>query len=253
MRLIRAGEPAAAVLAGHGAGEVLAVFRRAVYLNLPRGLIALVAADAEPGPLHVLVTALPPAAAGDPVRAGGELSVAGSWLRGTPVVWRPGPLPDPARAGGLLRRVLDHEPDLDLAGGPGAAGERPLCALLRRHGLAAAVPVLGGRGAGLTPAGDDVLAGLLMAARAAGGPRSERRLVGLARRVRTHAISLAFLEQAARGRSIAALHDLVDACARGDLAGARRARARLAGVGHTSGLDLAYGMLIGATTGWRRH
>jgi hypothetical protein len=255
MRLVRVGEGAAELLAGRGAGRVVAVFRRAAYLSFPRGLFALVGVDAEPGPLHAHVTALPRVAVGDPVQVdGGELHVGGWRVPPCPDVWRPRPLGDPAAVTAVLRGMLDHEPDLDLIGGSGPAGEQRLSALLRREGLAAAAAALAGRGTGLTPAGDDVLAGLLLVARATAGPRHEARLVALARRARTHDISRAFLEWAARGRSLAALHDLVDACADGDTSGARKARARLASVGRTSGLDLAYGVLVAsancATAPW---
>jgi hypothetical protein len=216
MRLIQAGE---AVVGG--TGTVLAVFRRAVYVSHPLGLVVLVEPDAEPGPLHAHVAFLPR------VSVGADITVETHGAK----VWRPGPLPPPGRIADMLRRVLDHEPDLDLVGTPGPVGTRSISALA-------------GRGIGLTPAGDDVLAGLLLAARAGGAPEAD--LVTVARAARTHAISRAYLEQAARGRSIAALHDLMAACADADLAAARAARERLARVGHTSGLDLAYGVLLGS-------
>jgi hypothetical protein len=249
MRLLRVGEGVAAILAARGSGRVAAVFPRAVYLSLPGGLFALVGADAEPGPLHAHVTRLAAVAVGDPVRsAGGRLEVAGAPVPGRPRVWRPPPLPGPDRAGTIartLRRVLDHEPDLDLAGGP-APPPAPLDrAAAPLAGLGEAAAALAGRGAGLTPAGDDVLAGLLLVARMRAGRSAETRLTALARQARTHDISRAFLVEAARGRSVEALHDLLGAGADGDLTAARRARARLARVGHTSGLDLAYGVLAG--------
>jgi hypothetical protein len=259
MRLLRVGE---GVPLRVGTGRVVAVFPRAVYVAVPGGLFALVGPDAEPGPLHAHVTRLPAVAVGDPVGvAGGHLHLGGrpvpggllgpqgeasrAGLAGRPAVWRAPPLPDPGRAAAIartLRAVLDHEPDLDL----GAAGPPPI-----PDDLDEAVTALAGRGAGLTPAGDDVLAGLLLVARMRAGPPAEPRLVALAGRARTHDISRAFLAEAARGRSVAALHDLLGAAADGDcdgdLAAARRARARLARVGHTSGLDLAYGVLAGCT------
>jgi hypothetical protein len=251
MRFVRVGEGAAGILAGHASGRVAAVFRRAAYLSLPGGLFALVGPAAEPGPLHAHVTALPPVAVGDPVRVdGGALHVAGVTLPPCGEVWRPVPFAEPRTGPGIavLRLVLDHEPDLDLAGGAGPAAEGPLSALLRDHGLAAAATALAGRGAGLTPAGDDVLAGLLLVARLTAGPQPEASLVALARRAPTHGISRAFLEWAARGQSLAPVHDLLAACAGGDLVGAGAARARLARVGRTSGLDLAYGALVGCAS-----
>jgi hypothetical protein len=209
-------------------------------------VLALIPPEAEPGPLHVHVTELPEAFVGDvAVAGGGALTVRGVHLPGPARIWRPPPLSDPARVATTLRAVLKHRPNLDLAGGSGPAEETRLSATLRGGGLAGAVAGLAGRGAGLTPAGDDVLAGLLLVARAADA-RAEPALVALARTARTHAISRAFLEQAARGRSVAAVHALLDACADGDGDAAEAARRRLAGMGATSGLDLAYGVLVGA-------
>lgn len=245
-RLLLTGVSAARILAIDSRGHVIAVFKRAVYVAFPRGLLVLVPPDAEPGPLHVHVAALPAAAVGDPARAGGgALTVGDVRLSGDARVWHPPPLPDPGPVATTLRAVLRHRPELDLAGGAGPARQRRLSATLRSDGLPGAATVLAGRGAGLTPAGDDILAGLLLVARAADAA-SEAALVALTREVRTHDISRAFLEQAARGRSLAAVHDLLGACAAGETGAAGKARRRLAGVGASSGLDLAYGLLVGA-------
>src|SRR6266540_2198234 len=167
---------------------------------------------------------------------------------------QPGGVPRLSARSGRARRP-------DRRARPAARPRRPAAAdprrrpgaLRRRRRVARGSPdrrdgrgMAGARGAGLTPAGDDVLAGLLLIGRAAGGPDREARLVALARRAGTHQISRAFLESAARGRSLAAVHDLIGSCAAAEAAGARAARARLARVGHSSGLDLAYGVLVGA-------
>jgi hypothetical protein len=244
VRLLRVGE---GVPFDGGSGRVVAVFPRAVYVSVPGELFALVGRDVEPGPLHAHMTGLPEVSVGDPVRVcGGRLSISGRPVPGRPDVWRAPPLPGPGRVGAIawtLRHVLDHEPDLNLGM---AAAPIP-------DDLASAAAALAGRGAGLTPAGDDVLAGLLLVARMRAGPSAETRLVALARRCRTHDISRAFLVEAARGRSVAALHDLLTAGAAGNIALARQARDRLARLGHTSGLDLAYGVLAGAaaTSRWK--
>jgi len=255
MRLVLVGETAAEIIGGRGEGHVLAVFRSAVYLCLPRGLLVLVDGLSEPGPLHAHVDAdadaLSRFAVGDPVRAAcGDLWIAGVDIGGAADIWRAPPLPPPAdlaTAATTLRGVVDHAPDLDLAGGAGPATGDLLSATLHGRGLEAAAAGLVGRGAGLTPAGDDVLAGLLLVARSAAGPPEQARLVRIARGAATHEVSRAYLASAARGRSLAAVHELIDAGAAGEAGRARAARARLARIGHSSGLDLAYGVLVGSS------
>ncbi|HEX7277685.1 MAG TPA: hypothetical protein VF244_09960, partial [Acidimicrobiales bacterium] len=113
------GEGARRALSGDGRGRVVAVYRKAAYLRLPAGLVALVAADVWRGPLHARTPLRPDRLApGDPVEV-----VGGSVLRvgaacvdlSTASVWW-GPLPDPtalaaaASAGGLAGEVLAAAP-----------------------------------------------------------------------------------------------------------------------------------------------
>ncbi|MDQ1426756.1 MAG: hypothetical protein QOK39_232, partial [Acidimicrobiaceae bacterium] len=100
----------------------------------------------------------------------------------------------------------------------------------------------GGLGPGLTPSGDDTLAGILLAARLR-RPEAEDHLVALAKTVATHEISRAFLLWAARGQSIEPVHRL--------LAGDATAARDLAAFGHTSGADLALGLRYGLTAPWQ--
>ncbi len=106
--------------------------------------------------------------------------------------------------------------------------------------LRSAARMLGGRGAGLTPAGDDVLAGLLLVAAALGIDGS-----AAAASVRTNEIAAAFLHWAARGHGIAPAHELLAAAADQDLARAVTAVRRLCSIGASSGADLAYGLALG--------
>jgi hypothetical protein len=252
MRLVLVGHTAAEVIAGGCTGRVMAVSRRAVYLSLPPGVLVVVDGATEPGPLHAHVDALEACTVGDPVRTDrGGLWIAGRRIGGAPDLWRAPPLPAPAdlaTAAGTLRAVLEHSPDLDLGGGAGPAAGDVLSATLRERGLESAAAGLVGRGVGLTPAGDDVLAGLLLVARSAAGPAGQTRLLRIASRAATNAVARAYLASAAQGSSLAALHDLIDAGAARDAPRAQAARARLARVGHTSGLDLAYGVLVGCAT-----
>lgn len=101
---------------------------------------------------------------------------------------------------------------------------------------------LGGRGPGLTPAGDDVLAGVLLARWGASDEADRAESLAIARSVATNRISRAFLEAAAQGQCIEPAHDLLLALVARDETAAARARAHLASYGATSGAALACGI-----------
>jgi hypothetical protein len=119
----------------------------------------------------------------------------------------------------------------------------------RPHGLTAATCPLDldpsamvGSGQGLTPSGDDVLAGALVAAYAVDHPglarlRSATRDALRVRR--TTAVSRGLLTHALDGWSTPELADYVEALCAGD---PERARARLLAVGHSSGASLVDGV-----------
>jgi hypothetical protein len=106
-----------------------------------------------------------------------------------------------------------------------------------------------GRGPGLTPAGDDLLAGALVAAHATADPRRPawraETLATLAT-ARTTTVSRALLHHACDGYAAPELAEFVAAvCGGGDVT---RARARLLGVGHLSGAALMAGALFTLAT-----
>ena len=115
--------------------------------------------------------------------------------------------------------------------------------MLFRSGL------LAGRGSGLTPAGDDVVTGIVLATSllwSAGEPTwSPDHLRALARGYSSHDISKALVAAAANGQGCEFLHDLIDACSAGDEPACLEARERLARWGESSGLDAAYGVMVG--------
>jgi hypothetical protein len=116
---------------------------------------------------------------------------------------------------------------------------------LRALADAEATAVLGllGRGDGLTPSGDDVLAGWLVARYAIGRPSES---VGAA--VATHAadrttvLSATLLRRAVAGEALPECRDLLLALRNG--AGVEAARDRLLAIGHTSGAALALGISL---------
>lgn len=141
----------------------------------------------------------------------------------------------------------------DLA--PAMAPLRSLdCALRARDRLAAAWAARGliGLGVGLTPSGDDALAGVEAALHAAGHPTAGFLALALDDvDRRTTTLGAAMLRHAARGDAAERVHDLLDVLldpATPDLEGAIAGAARW---GATSGSDLLLGVLLGlgAATG----
>lgn len=98
-----------------------------------------------------------------------------------------------------------------------------------------------GRGPGLTPSGDDALAGILLVAHAHGvaGPVAE---AVRARLGSTTAVSAALLDAAADGYAAADVVALVDAAVAGDAAAVARTLPAVLAIGHTSGADLVIGV-----------
>ncbi len=261
---IELGEGAREALAFDGRGQVVAVYRRAAYVRLPAGLVALTTDDVWRGPLYTRSLVRPDRLApGDRVDVVGgcELRVGATSVDlSTARVWR-GPLPDPARLTAALALAAADDrgagfADL-FAGAPPTALAGPLFAdclgvALRRldHGdLAGVARAIGGLGPGLTPAGDDTLAGILLVSRVLAGDAAEDGLVAVADGVRTTSVARAFLHWAARGQSVEPVHDLLAALAAGDGPAAAVHLAVLGELGHSSGADLAYGLHLGLATG----
>lgn len=157
---------------------------------------------------------------------------------------RPAPQPRCWAAVGALAALRDALPAPAVLGIDGA-----LLMLLATE-PATGVTALLGRGPGLTPAGDDVLAGFLLGTRAVGlDAAATRAAVATLAAARTTALSAALLWHAARGECIdevaAVLTTLHRDC---DLA---PALGRLLRVGHTSGAALATGLSTAALAALR--
>jgi len=243
-----AGLGAKEALAGGGEGRVIASFPKAVYVSLPGGILVLVSPDVHPGPLYLVLDGPPPE-----VPAGAAVQAEGAHLRagaadislGEARAWV-GPLPSPAALGrgavllaevaGELaaRSALHADPFRDRAARARAS--------LEAGDLTEAVAHLAGLGPGLTPAGDDALAGLLFVRRVLEGVEAEPALLSAAAAARTTEIAAAFLSWAARGQALSPGQDLIGAAARGDRKACKVAAGALARIGETSGADFALGI-----------
>jgi hypothetical protein len=234
---------------------VVATGPRATYLDVGGRLLAVVAADGVRLPCAAMLgpggrpPTGPDLAVGDGgvYRAGRRVAAVGSWF--DPRV-RVGQV-DYGAVGWLAAALCGRRRDDALL--PGAAIDR-LAFAWGGDGLDAAVAGLVGRGSGLTPAGDDLLAGALAALRAlAPGSAEATRLAAAVRRWapgRTTRLSVALLEAADQGAVIpeaaAVLRALVPPAPVDRLG---EALDRLVGVGHTSGWHLAAGLVVGACRG----
>lgn len=288
-RILRSGPTAARLLAQDGHGRIAAVFTRTAYLELAGGLVALGARDLTMGPLNAATSA---EAAGGWPRLGLQVGMAARLGRGRlklgnasfalpPAdLWRPDLTPKPRSAkalrtavetlealaecraprdglaslfhraapsglaGAVARRAGPEVERLEawLGGGSGPAPEPPVARLL-------------GLGPGLTPSGDDYLAGLMIALGSLG--LSDRRdllarvVMRLAPR-RTTAVSRAHLSAAAEGLGAEALHALLAALLSEEPRDLTDVLGGLDGLGHSSGWDGAAGLrsALRATAGY---
>jgi hypothetical protein len=242
-RAVGIGPGAARLLRAERVGTVEIAHRRGAYLRVgPAGYLHVTGPRGAFGPLTVAVAGLPCLAPGWPVRAAGRMldvgtvriAVAGAQLRAIP----------PVSASNRLSAVGDALAAARAAVPPPSASLEPGIA-----GLAAGDPEaagwLAGRGDGLTPAGDDVLAGFA-AGLAATGRRLE--LTPPVER-RASPLGLAYLRCARRGELPERAGALLRAVVAGDpVAAARRARL-LATWGGSSGFALFWGMDV-ALAGW---
>ena len=234
------------VLSVPGTGRVVGVYSKAAYLRLPGGLVALTSFDVPPGPIHARTSVQFKG-----LELGEKVVVTASVLQAGPLtlhlggaeVWR-GRLPSAEQ----LNLVRGAAIDLLAAAPPSALETAALEAaghLVAEGDLHSAGSLLGGRGPGLTPAGDDCLAGILLVAYIGRHNRPAGELGQLAAGVETNDISRTFLHWAARGQCIEPVHRFLVAAGRKHYAEAARALDGLTRFGHSSGSDLAAGLELG--------
>jgi hypothetical protein len=203
-----------------GPATVFAAFERSCYVENSAGIACLGGRDLGRGPLNAILADFAVPAVGERVR------VEYPWAP----IWQPAA---PGRYSSLPRMAI-----------PEAIRPQAQAFLDWLAGRGEPDDTLIGLGPGLTPAGDDFVGGAMIALRAFGETAGR---AALAERVaawalplaqaRTSRISRAHLECAAAGEGHEALHDFLDGFG-------EEALARLARLGHSSGLDAAAGALL---------
>ncbi|AQX15794.1 MULTISPECIES: oxamate carbamoyltransferase subunit AllH family protein [Tessaracoccus] len=256
-----------------GPVSVHSVFRAAANLATPAGLVTLVAASRPAGPRTVVTDlaaldalALEPGQTGDLSATRLRLGALDLDLTGA-TAWRPTGLDGPIRRD-ALGQLADRLDGVRLGDGPTpstaeptpfqaavaaglAAGTRDFTdAVARSHRDDARIAAtrLLGLGHGLTPSGDDWLAGFVLVAHHAPDRlgTATAAVDDAARPGTTVDVSLSILTNALQGRAIDPLHRLLAALTRPAGTGIDEALAALADVGHSSGTDMALGLLAAA-------
>jgi hypothetical protein len=240
-----------------GTGRVVGKFSSGFYIESATGLFAVGGPSIPAGPIHLVLESSPPLPPeGSIVHLGAEClwTDAGTIVLSRVVRYRPY-LPSPAQLheiGPVLARLGR------LVSVPGDAAHvwTAVEDAIGRMNLHVARQLLQGVGSGLTPTGDDVLAGLVLFVRWA-KPLSTLPAEVAERAATTH-LSRCFLKWAAQGQSIQPIHDLIDAARslaspRG-ASGTRDAQHRFeravgtaASVGSTSGNAMLSGLALAAT------
>lgn len=157
-----------------------------------------------------------------------------------------------AQPDSLARLILDPLATLPLPARIVQAAEQSIPLLYEAIGqadakkLTQAAKQLAGMGHGLTPAGDDVLVGVMhgLWAILPGEEAAElSRTIARAAIPRTHALSGAWLAAAARGEAAEPWHQLLAAISEENPSGLQQAVLRILPTGHTSGADALGGFL----------
>jgi Protein of unknown function (DUF2877) len=251
----------AALVLGEPAGAtVVGAHRYALYLSVGGRVLPVVTSDALALPTAVRLAvpsgAVPwGVAAGDQVLVGGGLVALPALDVAAARTWRPArvrPVAAPRVGCSDGRRGSHLSTQLE---GSGAGDEHEWLARGIRAALdsPAGVGALVGRGPGLTPSGDDALAGALLVAHALGTGTALADAVR-ARLAATTAVSAALLDAAADGYAARPVVMLVDAAVADDAEAVRRALPAVLAIGHTSGADTVTGIraaldsLTGRTT-----
>ncbi|MCP4619555.1 MAG: DUF2877 domain-containing protein [Bradyrhizobium sp.] len=267
------------VLRSRRRGRIAAVFERSLYAVLDDDWICIGSRELGSGPLHILCEGITPSGFSpgqelsirDAMLVVGGVTFAGIdtapvWVPGPPPGWTPDSLRTGIAAADEVWRIGPAEEGLAASGcaqfcappsrvvaaaAPGLAALKRLIEVgLDGHRSAslgdAEIAQLIGLGPGLTPSGDDLLGGALVALTGLGFTAARDALwkacqphLGC-----TNEISAAHLRSAALGCAASVLHEAIDATIGGRVDRVAAAIAAVSAVGHCSGRDAFAGALI---------
>ncbi len=286
LRAVSIGPIAAEVLRNAAQLDVIAVFERSFYLMAPNGIVCVALDSLGPGPINVLITqhaGVQPWTGGLPaeskaVTSAGRLTIASAFTidlvtaqpwappawtavtgeaiaRGVAEVMRLAPtmVPDDGLAALVLAPAhrATRTATGEAASGLVAELTRVLTVDLKRgawsNDALRAATLLVGLGPGLTPSGDDLLGGMMLALSALG--RDEMRdalwhAIGAELDELTVPISAMHLSAAADGLGAQAMHEMIGAVIEGNAARIAALLPTMSTIGATSGWDAIAGVLL---------
>lgn len=259
-------------------GTVLATFARSCYLDLDGYIIALVLPDLLDGPLNLVVESdtdfrfadLPVGETVESSKAGIVIGDAVEITVGEAPIWEPRLAPWDRNDLSIVRTSMNFVQEILLGEAPEGSFATYLTdpttlslrarsglglleeALRRRSPVSAAEAAqqLAGLGGGLTPSGDDVLVGTLLALSVIHHEdfRGLRNAIITEVRGRTTRISETYLEAAARGEAGEAWHRLIRVLPGQNRAAIMVAARRVMAFGETSGSDMLAGFALALST-----
>ena len=279
VRIEGIGEVAARFLAARRSARVAAVFKGCLYLEADGDFMCLGSGIGN-GPLNAVVDIAAGRSWTSLVTPGQLVDIVDATIQAPAIAavaraarrWQPQPWPQAASAE-TLQRALTRAEAIAARAAPtdglfrlalhralpkedGEALARIACPRIARLdtwlnsclGAAEQMPAppvdLLGLGPGLTPSGDDLLCGVLIAFDALGARQAAAQLAAAIRAAAPRAttpLSAAFLAAAADGMGSEALHTFIAALIAGQAAALPAAMADLGGIGHTSGWDAMAG------------
>ena len=250
-----AGQGVAAAHPDGAYGTVVGTFRHGCYVQVHGDMYAVAGPAVAAGPIHLIIEQAP-------TRVPEGLAVWRDGRRLRSTEWQidldraavyeprmPGPtelhLATPALD--AMRHRLTVPDDL-------RNSWEPVRRAVAADDLATARELLEGRGGGLTPTGDDVLAGILLVHAWRGEDQAV--LAEVARAAATTNLSRSFLAWAAQGQSLAPVHDLVARAAANDHLAFDESVAAVSAIGGSSGVALLWGIALatdaaGTVRSWR--
>lgn len=237
-----------------GAGRVVGLFSSGFYVEMEDALFAVAGPTIHPGPVHLILSSLPPRPReNEAVFFIPDALSVGRFTIGLSEARQYAPtLPTPSALRDILPVIAELRHTFPIP------AELACVAADIEHAVAVsdldgARIKLQGLGSGLTPTGDDVLAGLLIVACWLNPSDPEPCCISAA--AATTRLSRAFLRWAALGQSIQPVHQMLEAAQRMVRSGAQMACAQsrfddivevLAQVGASSGRALLAGLSLAA-------